>query len=140
MKSLEEREEFFDNQSEKQEGGAVISEWCTLVLESAYSAFISEADIATIITVTTCIEAFLKDDTQDNKSNFASLIDNYGLDEYTRQKLHEIRLFRNRIVHNKILYDEMSEISRNEFHKECERMAFLAIELLFTVFYYYPFV
>lgn len=61
MKRKEEREQFFYEESERLLlGDASPTEWSVFISESVCLAFINGADLATIIMVGVCIEAYLR--------------------------------------------------------------------------------
>lgn len=138
-----EREKYFLKQEDELlKGGVAFSEWCTLISKSVYDAFVNGADLATIITATTCIETYLKTENPgSNKKNLAQLIDAEPfLSDEEKSQLHILRKYRNGWVHADRLDD--SDLLENEekYQKELEEMALLSVKMLLTVLFSHPFV
>lgn len=138
-----ERELFFLEQEERLlKCGASFSEWCTFISKSVYDAFINGADLATIITVVTCIETYLKTENPENyKKNLAQLIDEEVLfTDREKEQLHKLRKYRNGWVHAKRVDDVDLLENENKYKKELEEMSRLSIRMLLTVLFSNPFV
>lgn len=138
-----EREKYFIEQEEKLlASGAAFSEWCVFISKSVYDAFVNGADLATVITALACIETYFRtEDINSRKKNLCMLIDEYPfIDEETREKLHKLRKYRNQWVHINNLDDTLIIKSEDEFLKEVEEEAVLAVNLLMKVLFSQPFI
>ena len=143
QKNEREREDYFLEQEEALlKGGAAFSEWCTFISKSVYDAFVSGADLATVITAVACIEAYFRTESMyTGKMNLATLIDKVSfLSEEEKSQLHELRRYRNRWVHLHELDDSDILKDEDKYLKEAEQMSFLAVKLLLTVLFSCPFI
>lgn len=138
MKSFDERDAFFLTESERYLiGGAAFSEWCVFISKSIYTAFVNAADLPTIITVSTCIEAYLRSELQaESGVNFASLINEYCCAGSEMAKdLHDFRHYRNKWAHCGSSSDDIVFDHENELDDDLESWSFKSVTLLFEVLY-----
>ncbi|MDB7831615.1 hypothetical protein [Intestinimonas butyriciproducens] len=142
MNKIEREAYFLALEDELLLGGASFSEWCTFISKSVYDAFVNEADIATVITATTCIETYFKAESPENrKKSLAQLIDDAtGLSDEEKSQLHRLRQYRNAWVHADRIDDTELLKDESSYAKEVEEMAILSIRLLLTVLFSNPFI
>lgn len=141
MKSKEEREQFFYEESERLLlGGASPTEWSVFISESVYLSFINGADLSTIIMAGVCIEAYLRSEIK-GKQKFAELIDDgqYLLSSDLQERLHNFRKYRNSWVHCDSRDDTKIFACREAIENDLEKWAYKSITLLFEVLYSNPF-
>ena len=136
-KVFESREEYLFNLDETMlKGGVILSEWSSLVICEADHAFVSEANLATILTAVAAIETHLKFEAVEfRKKNLAWLIDNSNLKKPIVEDLHQLRRYRNVWVHGDRSDEEELVFSECGQKDELEEMAFEAIRLLREVVY-----
>lgn len=142
MNTSERMQYFIDLEDELLLGGVAFSEWCTFILKSVYDAFIGGADLATIITVTACIETyFITENSNDKGKNLAKLIEEADfLSDKEKVSLHKLRKYRNSWVHVDRIDDSDLLINEQRYDKEVEEMSILSIRLLHIVLFSNPFV
>ena len=120
-------------------GGVVLSEWCSFITRGADIAFAKGAFLASILTATAAIEAYLKSeygDPQKPHQNLASLIDQSTLDEAHKADLHRLRKCRNFWVHIKQPWEDAQILDQPEkYDTELEEMALFAAKLLRRTFF-----
>lgn len=81
-------------------GGAMFSEWCTLIVRECDLAFVAGADLATIITATAGIETYLRAEYGSAKRlTFAELISRAPIASQLAEDMHKLRRYRNGWVH-----------------------------------------
>ena len=115
-------------------GGVMLSEWCTFITREADTAFAKGAFLASILTATAAIEAYLKSeygDPTEPRQNLISLIDHSDLDGAHKADLHKLRQYRNSWVHIKQPWeDALILVQPEKYQAELEAMAFFAAKLL----------
>ena len=118
-------------------GGVILSDWCTLIIQEADTAFINGANLACILTAVAGIETHLwAENLHLNRERLVVLIDNSGFDEDLKQELHALRRYRNRWVHIEEPWDEDTLLgSPDSAHVELERMAYVAAKALRRTIY-----
>lgn len=136
-KVFDSREEYLFNLDETMlKGSVILSEWSSLVIFEADRAFVSEANLATILTAVAAIETHLRFEAAGfRKKNLAWLIDNSNLKKPIVDALHELRRYRNAWVHGDRSDEEEPDFGEGGQEDELEEMAFEAIRLLREVIY-----
>lgn len=136
-KVFESREEYLLNLDETMlKGSVILSEWSSLVIFEADHAFVSEANLATVLTAVAAIETHLRFEADGfRKKNLAWLIDNSNLKQPIVEDLHQLRRYRNVWVHGDRSDDEEPVFGEGGHGDKLEEMAFEAIRLLREVIY-----
>jgi hypothetical protein len=119
------------------QGGVILSEWCTFIIQEADLAFISNANLASILTAVAGIETYLKSEyTHLRKERLVTLINGSDIDEGLKQDLHTLRRYRNKWVHVDDPWDDAQLLSATgSADDEIERMAFFAARALRRTIY-----
>lgn len=118
-------------------GGVILSEWCTFIIQETDQAFISNANLASILTAVAGIETYLKSEyTHLRKERLVTLINASDIAEDLKQDLHTLRRYRNKWVHVEDPWDDEQLLSTSgDDHSEIERMAFFASRALRRTIY-----
>ncbi|MCM1567491.1 MAG: hypothetical protein NC238_16410 [Dehalobacter sp.] len=134
-----------DLDDELLQGGVILSEWSTFLINDADTAFCKGAYLATILTAVAGIESHLRFEYQ-NQTHKKDLC-LYELIEYSpivnelKQELHALRKYRNQWVHvNEPQDDEELLDNPSKVENEIEMVAINAIKLLRQVIYMEQFV
>ncbi len=118
-------------------GGVILSEWCTFIVKEADTAFAKGAFLASLLTVVSGIETYLRSEYEANdKSSLYELIENASLGEELIQELHSLRKYRNKWVHVNHPWED-EEIIQNpgKYENEIEFRAIGAMKTLRKVLY-----
>jgi len=118
-------------------GGVILSEWSTFLIRDAEMAFVSGANLSTLLTALAGVESHLKYEYGEGKRDrLVDLISKAPIEDDLRQDLHHLRKYRNRWVHVDDPTDDEDLLSDPEKHeKELEEMAKLAIRSLMRTIY-----
>lgn len=105
-------------------GGAILSEWATFLIKDADLAFVSGANLASIITGLAGAETHLRGEGGEKNRRFVDLIDQANLEEDLKRELHILRRYRNKWVHVADPWEDGSLLEFPEKHEaELEEMA-----------------
>ncbi len=122
-------------------GGVSLSEYVSELIRNADISFVHGAYWASIITVVAAIESYLKSEVKDNNGRLSDLIDHSQLNNEDIELLHNLRRYRNQIVHVKNPWDdEVLLNSYDDFIRNEEVIAKEAIRLLRSVVYSNPWI
>lgn len=123
-------------------GGVLLSEWCSLIVREADTAFVNGAYLAAILTAVAAIETHLRSERQATGANtLRGLINNAFISNELKNDLHGLRRYRNKWVHVEEPWEDRLLLESPElYEKELEQMAFVAIRLLRTTLYANPWV
>lgn len=117
--------------------GVLLSEWCSFIVREADISFIHGAFLSSILISVAAIETYLRSEySNGKKESFCELINQSSLEETLKEKLHELRRYRNKWVH--VIHPENDEEiinNPNEFEKELEEKATGAIKVLRIAIY-----
>ncbi len=133
-----ERQAYLDALDDKLlKGGAILSEWCSLVVRHVDIAFVNGAHLAVILTAVSAIETYLRSEQSPNgKERLVELIDHADIDRPLKLDLHTLRKYRNRWVHVDNPWDDDELLSSPEAAEdELERMALFALHTLRRTIY-----
>lgn len=117
-------------------GGALLSEWSTFLMNDAQEAFCAGADLAALLAAQAAIECHLKYEYGDSKGSvrLVDLIDESPLPEQLKERLHELRKYRNRWVHVRDPHADETLLAHPEKHRaELAEMTTKAMRLLMEV-------
>lgn len=118
-------------------GGVILSEWCSIVIRHADTAFVSGAHLAAILTAVSAIEAYLRSEqspAQDKR--LVDLINHADIDSALASDLHTLRRYRNRWVHIDNPWGDSELLaSPDVIEEDLERMAFFALRVLRRTIY-----
>lgn len=123
-------------------GGVILSEWCSLIVREADTAFVKGAHLAAILTAVAGIETYLRSE-QDSSSNnrLVDLINTAHIPDTLKDELQKLRRYRNKWVHVDEPWEDRFLL---EFPRRCEEeiegMAFVAMRLLRSTIYINPWV
>lgn len=105
-------------------GGVMLSEWATFLIKDADLAFVSGANLASIITGLAGAETHLRGECGEKNQRFVDLIDQSNLEEDLKRELHILRRYRNRWVHVADPWEDASLLEFPDKHEaELEEMA-----------------
>lgn len=122
-------------------GGVTLSEYISELIRNADVAFVHNAYWASIITSVAAIEGCFKSESFNKSETLRDLIDHSGLDNEEIELLHNLRRYRNKIVHIKDTWDDDFLLSSyEEFSVNEERVAMQALRLLRSVVYSNPWI
>lgn len=123
-------------------GGVILSEWNTLIIQEADLAFASGAYLATIIMAVSGIETCLRSENMKAKGErLANLIDDTDIDTSLKTDLHTLRKYRNKWVHIDSPWEDKELLEHPEATKgELEEMAFFAVRTLRKTIYNDPWI
>jgi len=118
-------------------GGAIIPEWCTLMIFEADTCFVAGADISTIIVATAAIETFLRSEANAKKSmRLVDLVRESDLPDELADEIGSLRKKRNRWVHLKSVNgDDNLNCYTDAYSEELENDAYRACRALREVIY-----
>lgn len=115
------------------EGGVSLSEYSTFLAQDADTAFVNQADLATIIVCCAAIESHLRYEGSGDE-RLVSLISETPMEEDLREKLHDLRRFRNQWTHvSRPELDERLLAEEQAVRDELSEKAHLAMECLIRV-------
>jgi hypothetical protein len=123
-------------------GGVVLSEWCARIVQETDKAFLSGADLATIITAVAAAETYFRAEFGgDQKYNLHELVERSSLDHRLRVDLQNLRRYRNKWVHVAEPWNDDSFVKGfQECDLELEKMAICAMHALRRLIYSNQFV
>ncbi|WP_124326001.1 hypothetical protein [Pseudomonas chlororaphis] len=123
------------------QGGVIISEWAAFLIRDADVAFVNEANLSCVITSLAAIEAYLRSEDASGSKRFVDLIVSSDLDEELKAELHELRKYRNKLVHVAAPWEDKLLLDSPElFEKEIEQIARRSIVALRRALYSNPFI
>lgn len=99
------------------QGGAILSEWATFLIKDADLAFVSGANLASIITAIAGIETHLRSEEGTCKQHLVELIEQSDLEEDLKRELQILRKFRNKWVHVAEPWEDNSLLESPEQHE-----------------------
>ena len=122
-------------------GGVAFSEWCTFVVKDADIAFANGAYLSAIVMGLSAMETYLRSEANAGRSSLYELIETSDLRSGLKDRLHELRKFRNKWVHvNDPNNDEML-LEKPEVHEnEIEKMALISMRAVREILYSNQFV
>jgi hypothetical protein len=123
-------------------GGVILSEWCSLIVRDADTAFASGAYLAAILTAVSGIETHLRSEQLiPRRERLADLIDNADISAELKADLHALRKYRNKWVHVDFPRDDEALLENPKATEdELEWMAYFAIRTLRRTIYAKPWV
>ncbi|MEN6365390.1 MAG: hypothetical protein ABFC88_01075 [Thermoguttaceae bacterium] len=106
------------------QGGLVLSEWATFFVKDADLAFVSGANLASIIVSLAGVETHLRGESGTRNSRLVDLIDQSDLDDDLKKELQTLRRYRNKWVHVADPWDDVQLLDvPEEPEAELENMA-----------------
>jgi hypothetical protein len=112
-------------------GGAILSEWCSIIVRESDVAFAKGASLASLLTAVAAIETYLRSEAGNDKNRLVDLIDAVGLEDDLRGDLHQLRAYRNKWVHVKKPWEDGDALAQTEqIERELEEMAMIAAKAL----------
>lgn len=142
----EERQQYINKLDEELFlGGTMLSEWSTLLIRDADTAFCYGANLSTILVAQAAIESHLRFEyvhaKESRKASFYSIIENAPIPDELKANLHKLRIYRNKWIHVNDPYEDEELLDNPEyFENELEEMATFAIRALREVIYLDQFV
>jgi len=111
--------------------------WAIFILEEAVTAFLMRADLAAILTISTAIEATLREKLDKTElATFRSMIEEAALPSDMQDRLHMLRKYRNQWAHQKSLAKKTDiQTNLHQIEDELEHMAFFALKCGFEIIY-----
>ena len=117
-------------------GGVILSEWCSMIVREADTAFAHGAHLASILTAVSGIETYLRSETDGGRKRLVALIDEAPISEDLRSRLHDLRRYRNKWVHVEEPWDDQPLLAHPErFEVELEQKAQFAAQVLRETIY-----
>ncbi|MFM0158928.1 hypothetical protein P0D75_11485 [Paraburkholderia sediminicola] len=126
-----------DLDEELLKGGVILSEWCSFIVREADAAFAHGAHLATILTVVSGIETYLRSEyAARGRERLVDLIEHSPISDELKADLHRLRKYRNRWVHVDDPWCDGSLIEKpEEMERELEYMAFFSARILRKTIY-----
>ncbi|MXS84052.1 hypothetical protein [Nitrosomonas oligotropha] len=123
-------------------GGVILSEWCVFIIREADVAFVNGAHLASILTVVSGIETYLRSEhSVTGKERLVELINQANIHCDLKTDLHTLRKYRNKWVHIDEPWEDYSLLEHSEqIEKELEEMAFFAVRILRRTIYENPWI
>lgn len=123
-------------------GGVILSEWSSFIVREADVAFAAGADLASLLTAVSGIEAYLRSEhSETGKERLIELINRASIDAGLKDDLHVLRKYRNKWVHVDEPWNDSNLLERpEETEQELERMALFAARALRRTIYENPWV
>jgi len=126
-------------------GGIILSEWSTVLSKEADQAFCSGANLAAVLVAQAAMETHLRYDFFAPKEvkgwGFYKLIQGADVSGELRERMHEVRRFRNTWVHVNDPHDDELLLERPEpVEAEAEQMAMKALDTMMDLFCTYQWV
>ncbi|MEX0808855.1 MAG: hypothetical protein WD044_09000 [Dongiaceae bacterium] len=118
-------------------GGVILSEWCTFVIQEADIAFVSGANLASIVMAVSAMETYLRSESEgSSKTRLYELIEQSSIDESLKEDINKLRRYRNKWVHVDDPWDD-NELQKepSKHQTELEQMAFFAAKTLRRTIY-----
>lgn len=116
-------------------GGVILSEWCSMIVREADTAYARGAHLASILTAVAGIETYLRSESGERK-RLVQLIDEAPISNDLRARLHELRRYRNKWVHVEEPCDDQPLLENPErFEAELEQKAQFAARVLRETIY-----
>lgn len=118
-------------------GGVILSEWCSFIVRESDLAFVHGANLASILTAVSGIEAYLRSEyAEKGRSALFELINGSPIAEDLRADLHKLRKYRNKWVHVNDPWDDQELIDApEESEAELAQMALFAARALRRTIY-----
>jgi len=117
-------------------GGVMLSEWCSMIVREADTAFAHGAHLASILTAVSGIETYLRSETDGKRKRLATLIDEAPISADLKSRLHELRRYRNNWVHVEEPWDDQTLLENSgHFEAELEQKAQSAARVLRETIY-----
>ena len=118
-------------------GGVILSEWCSLIVREADTAFANGAHLASILTAVSGIETYLRSEhSVTGKERLVELISQSEIEADLKADLHALRKYRNRWVHVDSPWEDENLLEHPEVVEgELEEMAFFAARALRRTIY-----
>lgn len=118
-------------------GGVTLSEWCSFIVKESDQAYSAGAYLPTILTAVAAIETHLRAEYgQDGKEGLYRLVESSSLNDSLKERVNELRKYRNKWVHVNDPWDDLPLIHEPEsFEEELEKMAEFAVRLLREIIY-----
>lgn len=117
-------------------GGVVLSEWCSMIVREADTAFAHGAHLASILTAVSGIETHLRSESGGSRKRLVALINEAPISADLRLGLHELRRYRNKWVHVEEPWDDQPLLEHSErFEAELEQKAHFAARVLRETIY-----
>jgi hypothetical protein len=118
-------------------GGVVLSEWCSFIVREADSAFVTGANLASILTSVSGIETYLRTEYgQKKKQSLFDLVETAPLEPALRDDVHKLRKYRNKWVHVGDPRDDADiQTHPEKYEEELEDMALFAATVLRRMLY-----
>jgi hypothetical protein len=117
-------------------GGVMLSEWCTVLIKDADTAFIAGAYVSVVLTSVSAIETYLRAEGAESKQRLVQLIEGSTLDSSVKSELHSLRRYRNRWVHVEDAFNDERLLQQPDVvETELEAQAFSAMRTLRRVMY-----
>lgn len=119
-------------------GGVTLSEWCAFIVKETDQAYSGGAYLPTILTAVAAIETHLRAEYEPaGKVGLHRLVEGANLGDELKQRIHELRKYRNKWVHVNEPWDDLPLIHEPEtFEEELEVMAEKAVRLLREIIYH----
>ncbi|PTY07034.1 hypothetical protein DB347_10620 [Opitutaceae bacterium EW11] len=122
-------------------GGVLLSEWTSFLMRDADEAFVSGANLASLLTAMSAIETHLRGEHSDKSCRLVDLIAASDFAPDLKQELHDLRRYRNRWVHVSDPWDDDGLLTNPEQHEaELESIARRALVALRKVAYSDPWI
>jgi hypothetical protein len=123
-------------------GGVILSEWCSLIVREADTAFAAGAYLAAILTAVSGIETYLRSEySYTGAKRLVELINQSAIDVCLKDDLHALRKYRNRWVHVDSPWEDSELLEHPEaVEGELEEMAFFAVRVLRRTIYENPWI
>ena len=118
-------------------GGVILSEWCSLIVLEADTAFANGAHLASILTAVSGIETYLRSEySVIGKERLVELINRAEIEADLKADLHVLRKYRNRWVHVDSPWEDENLLEHPEVVEgELEEMALFAAHALRRTIY-----
>ncbi len=95
-------------------GSVILSEWCSMIVREADTAYARGAHLASILTAVSGIETYLRSESGGGRRRLVELIDEAAIPTALKAKLHELRRYRNKWVHVEEPWDDQPLLEHPE--------------------------
>ncbi len=139
----EERWDFLAQMDEEMlRGGVMLSEWSTVLVRDADTAFANGAFLSAILAAVAGIETHLRSDSQGaGPRRLVDLIDAADVSATIKEDLHRLRRYRNSWVHVESPWDDEALLAKaSDYEQALECMAVLAMRTMRKLIYANQFV